>query len=159
MSTTRIRLRRGTAAQWSAANPVLALGEPGFETDTSRVKIGDNTTAWNALAYFTTPKSVTIAEPQPGDQFTLFRTEYPTTLSQVQAVVRGSSPSVTYEIRYAADRSAAGTLAIEPATVTSITNGDTATIQNMPIPAGRYVWLEVTAVSGTVSELNVSLEL
>ncbi len=159
MSTTRIRLRRGTAAQWTAANPVLALGEPGYELDTRRVKIGDGATAWTALAYFTTPKSVTIAEPQAGDEFTLFLTEYPTTLSQVQAVVRGASPSVTYEIRFAADRSAVGTLAIVPATVTSTTNGDTATIQNMPIPAGRYVWLRLTAVTGVVTELNVSLEL
>lgn len=159
MSTTRIRLRRGTAAQWAAANPVLALGEPGYETDTKRVKIGDGATAWAALAYFTTPKSITVAEPQGGDEFTLFFTEYPTTLSQVQAVVRGATPSVTYEIRFAADRSTAGTLAIVPATVTSTTNGDTATIQNMPIPAGRYVWLRVTGVSGVVSELNVSLEL
>ena len=159
MTSVRIRLRRGTAVQWTDANPVLALGEPGYETDTSRVKIGDGTTAWNALAYFTTPKSVTIAEPQPGDQFTLFFTEYPTTLSQVQAVVRGATPSVTYELRYASERDDVGTLAIEPATVTSTSAGDAAVIQNMPIPAGRYVWLEVIAVSGTVSELNVSLEL
>jgi len=159
MTSVRIRLRRGTAAQWTDANPVLALAEPGYELDTSRIKLGDGTTAWNELAYFTTPKSVTIAEPQPGDEFTLFLTEYPLTLSQVQAVVRGSSPSVTYEIRYDSDRSAAGTLGIEPATVTSTTNGDAAVIQNMPIPSGRYVWLEVTAVSGIVSELNVSLEL
>ncbi len=49
---TTIRLRRGTAAQWTAANPVLALGEPGFETDTNKLKAGDGTTAWNSLPYF-----------------------------------------------------------------------------------------------------------
>jgi hypothetical protein len=105
------------------------------------------------------PKSITIAEPQPGDQFTLFYTRYATTLSQVLAVVRGTVPSVTYELRYAAERDEVGTLAIEPATVTSTSGGDAATVQNMPIPPDRYVWLEVTAVSGTVSELNVSVEL
>jgi hypothetical protein len=50
MSTT-IQLRRGTAAQWTAANPVLNDGEPGFEDDTHKFKIGDGVTAWNALAY------------------------------------------------------------------------------------------------------------
>ena len=47
----KFRIRRDTAANWTAANPVLALGEPGLETDTRRVKYGDGTTAWNSLNY------------------------------------------------------------------------------------------------------------
>lgn len=48
---TQIQLRRGTAAQWTAANPVLAQGELGLETDTKLYKIGDGATLWNALDY------------------------------------------------------------------------------------------------------------
>jgi len=49
---TKIQVRRGTAAQWTSANPILAAGEWGFETDTKKFKIGDGTTAWNApLSY------------------------------------------------------------------------------------------------------------
>ena len=48
---TVIKLRRGTAAQWTSANPVLAAGEMGVETDTQRSKFGDGTTAWASLAY------------------------------------------------------------------------------------------------------------
>lgn len=48
---TQIQIRRGTAAQWTSANPTLAAGEWGFETDTKKGKIGDGTTAWNSLAY------------------------------------------------------------------------------------------------------------
>ncbi len=44
--------RRGTAAQWTAANPVLAAGEIGFETDTSKFKMGNGSSAWSALTYF-----------------------------------------------------------------------------------------------------------
>ena len=44
--------RRGTAAQWTAANPVLAAGEIGFETDTNQFKIGDGVNLWAALSYF-----------------------------------------------------------------------------------------------------------
>jgi hypothetical protein len=44
--------RRGTAAEWTSANTVLSAGEIGFETDTSKFKIGDGTTAWNSLPYF-----------------------------------------------------------------------------------------------------------
>lgn len=46
-----IKIRRGTAAQWTTANPTLAAGELGFETDTSRSKLGDGTTAWTSLGY------------------------------------------------------------------------------------------------------------
>ena len=48
----QIQLRRGTAAQWTSANPTLASGEVGVETDTNKQKIGDGTTAWTSLAYF-----------------------------------------------------------------------------------------------------------
>lgn len=51
---TRILLRRGTASQWRAANPVLAAGEPGFELDTGRHKIGDGHRAWDRLDAFVT---------------------------------------------------------------------------------------------------------
>jgi hypothetical protein len=44
-----IQARRGTAAAWASANPVLAAGEPGFVTDTGDVKYGDGVTAWNSL--------------------------------------------------------------------------------------------------------------
>ncbi len=46
---TTVVLRRGTAVEWSAANPVLLAGEPGYETDTGVFGIGDGSTAWNSL--------------------------------------------------------------------------------------------------------------
>jgi hypothetical protein len=46
-----IKQRRDTAANWTAANPVLALGEIGWETDTRKAKLGDGSTAFNSLAY------------------------------------------------------------------------------------------------------------
>ena len=46
-----IKFRRGTAAAWTAANPTLAIGEPGYETDTGLMKVGDGTTAWVSLDY------------------------------------------------------------------------------------------------------------
>jgi len=49
--TTRIKLRRDTAANWVSNNPILALGETGFETDTRMMKLGDGATHWNNLKY------------------------------------------------------------------------------------------------------------
>lgn len=48
---TTIKLRRGTSSSFSTNNPTLAAGEPAFETDTGKLKIGDGTTAYNSLAY------------------------------------------------------------------------------------------------------------
>lgn len=51
MPYQQLQFRRGTAAQWTAANPVLAEGEVGLETDTTQFKVGDGSTAWNSLSY------------------------------------------------------------------------------------------------------------
>lgn len=48
---TKIQLRRDTAANWSTNNPTPSAGEPCFETDTGKLKIGDGATAYNNLAY------------------------------------------------------------------------------------------------------------
>lgn len=53
MDNIQLQLRRDTTAHWIAVNPVLAMGEPGIETDfLRRMKIGDGVTAWNALPVF-----------------------------------------------------------------------------------------------------------
>lgn len=48
---TQIQIRRGTASQWTSANPTLASGEFGYETDTGKFKIGNGSTAWASLSY------------------------------------------------------------------------------------------------------------
>ena len=64
-----ILLRRGTAAEWAASNPILLEGEVGVETDTKKLKVGDGLTAWTSLPYITlTPTAAaslyaTIANP------------------------------------------------------------------------------------------------
>ncbi len=44
--------RRGTAQQWTDADPRLESGEIGFETDTNQFKIGDGVNSWSDLSYF-----------------------------------------------------------------------------------------------------------
>lgn len=46
-----IQLRRGTAAEWTSADPILADGEVGHETDTGKQKVGNGTQPWSALSY------------------------------------------------------------------------------------------------------------
>jgi len=47
----QIQLRGGTAAEWAAANPILAEREFVIETDTSKSKIGNGVDHWNDLPY------------------------------------------------------------------------------------------------------------
>jgi hypothetical protein len=53
MPAVTIQLRRDTAANWTSANPTLAQGEWGYETDTNKIKIGNGSTAWASLPYGT----------------------------------------------------------------------------------------------------------
>ena len=46
------QFRRGTASEWTLDNPILHAGEPGFESDTGRLKMGDGVNTWLALDYF-----------------------------------------------------------------------------------------------------------
>jgi len=48
-----ILLRRGTAAEWTASNPILLEGEVGVETDSKKLKVGDGLTVWASLPYIT----------------------------------------------------------------------------------------------------------
>ena len=49
-SKTRIQFRRGTAAEFASADPVLASGEPAFAVNTNTLKIGDGETAYSSLS-------------------------------------------------------------------------------------------------------------
>ena len=46
-----IKFKRGKSTTWQTKNLLLLDGEPGFEIDTLRLKIGDGKTKWNDLPY------------------------------------------------------------------------------------------------------------
>lgn len=48
---TRIQNKYDPAAEWTANNPILLVGEIGFESDTGKFKIGDGEHTWIELAY------------------------------------------------------------------------------------------------------------
>ncbi len=56
--------RRGTAAQWTAANPILAAGEIGFETDTNKFKMGNGSSTWGNLQYFANAADLIDGAPE-----------------------------------------------------------------------------------------------
>ena len=64
MSFTVIQPRRNTAAGAAASNPIMAVGERGFETDTRKWKTGDGTTTWNNLPYDADMSDIAIRSKQ-----------------------------------------------------------------------------------------------
>ena len=108
------------------------------------------------------PQVATIASPAAGVTRILLRAPQQLTISRVNAVLSGgTSPSVSYLLRHGADVSAAGTaITTDPLTATSTTTGSANTSFQVPdIPAGHWLWLQVTSVSGSPAGLTVSIEL
>lgn len=47
---TRIQIRRDTAANWDSNNPVLAIGEIGFDITNNQLRVGDGIKTWGQLS-------------------------------------------------------------------------------------------------------------
>ena len=105
------------------------------------------------------PKSLAILNPTTAEKVALFFTTTSQTFTQIRSLVAGTSPSVTFSIRYGTDFSAAGTEVVTSGiTVTNATTGlSTTTFNNATVPANNFVWLTTSATSGTVTQLAVSL--
>ena len=72
----QVQLRHDTAANWLLANPVLASGEFGYETDTNKNKVGNGVQAWVALAYYGIgpigPQGVSVANWDGGTPTSIY---------------------------------------------------------------------------------------
>ena len=103
--------------------------------------------------------ALTIPSPGASENATMFYTHGGFVVSAIRAVLVGSSsPSVTYTVKYGADRTSGTEVKTGGSTVTSTTTGtEVTTFNSAAIPANQWVWVETTAQSGTVSSINVSL--
>jgi len=106
-------------------------------------------------------KSITIERPAVNNDLTWFYTNQAITITEVESVVRGTADaSGSFAIRYAANRSLAGT----ELTATAITCVDrtigqiTTSFAAANIPVDNWVWIAVSGVSGVAtSQLGVTM--
>jgi hypothetical protein len=49
----KIQIRRDTTTNWAAVDPILSEGELGLDTTLDKIKIGDGTSHWSALSFYT----------------------------------------------------------------------------------------------------------
>ena len=48
----KIKIRRGSTADWEASNPVLELGEIAADTTKHLLKVGNGSSTWKVLPYY-----------------------------------------------------------------------------------------------------------
>lgn len=104
-------------------------------------------------------KVLRLLSPSVAQKQAYFFTENGLTVSRLRAAIKGAAPSVTWTLRFASTLDAVGTEVITGGTTTNdTTNGsDDILFTNAAIPANSFVWLDVTAVGGTVAELSVTV--
>lgn len=104
-------------------------------------------------------KAITIEAPTASEDLSVFFTERAITITEMRAVVRGSTPSITWTIRHAADRAAAGIEVVTGGTTTTsqTTGSDVTSFDDATIPADSFVWLETTARTPVVAEMSVTI--
>jgi hypothetical protein len=82
--------KSNTRSQWATVNPVLLAGEPGLESDTENLKIGDGKTTWSGLPYFGTPGYWGSFWDETSQVAALANTAYSIKLRQVDTASRGT---------------------------------------------------------------------
>jgi len=80
----KIQNRADTKLNWETYNPILAIGEIGYDLDSNAIKIGDGIKHWLELPYITnangmTPPCITTEQrdaiPSPTLGLTIFNTD------------------------------------------------------------------------------------
>lgn len=150
----QIQFRRGTAAQWTAANPVLAIGEPGYETDTGKFKVGDGSTTWNSLIY---------GSGKDGNNATLVVDTANVVAPNISPTVVNQGTTSAANLKFSLPRaytvvanSTTTLTAGSPATVTN--SGNTTDIKlDFSIPAGANGSIGNTGNTGPISPKGVSI--
>lgn len=141
MTATTIRVqmaqRKDTAANWTAANPILLSGEIGYETDTKKFKIGNGSTAWNSLAYLPIPDgsgNLTITgNLEIGSTGSL--TFEGSTADGFETTLAVTNPT--------ADR----TITLPDVTGTVVTTGDTGSVTSTMIANGTIVDADISSTA------------
>jgi hypothetical protein len=158
MGTTNIELVVGDYVEfWIDSTSSFSVNASWYTLNNFQItKIGDSSVVNNIVAQ-TLNRGLTLEEPTVNDDITIFRTDVAIVIQEVIAVSTGTSSDTTYDIKYSTDRSAAGTSLVSSEQTTSVSTGDVAIINNTNIPANSYVWLEVSAASGTDVYLNLDI--
>jgi hypothetical protein len=137
---TRMQQRRGTASQWTSANPILNAGEMGWESDTNKFKIGDGTNHWADLDYFIDVNST--VNPAFGSSITFEGA----TSDSFETTLAVTDPTADRTITFP---DATGTVALTSDITVSASSTNTF--------SNKSISLASNTVTGTTAEFNTAL--
>jgi len=105
-------------------------------------------------------KTIALEFPGASENIVIFRAPEAMRIVSARAALVGSaSPSVTFSVNSGTDRSSLGVTHIASQAITNTTTGTQLTLSTPNIPASSWVCLVSTAQSGTVTELDISLQV
>ena len=137
---TRMQQRRGTASQWTSANPILNAAEMGWESDTNKFKIGDGTNHWADLDYFIDANST--VNPSFGSSIVFEGA----TANDFETTLAITDPTADRTITFP---DAAGTVALTSDITVSASSTNTF--------SNKSISLASNTVTGTTAEFNTAL--
>ncbi len=119
-----IQIRRDTAANWTATDPILAVGEIGYETNTGKLKIGDGLTIWSLIIYYSSA---------------------PLSTNQIDAITGSNTPSSLNVFATMLDIAGLVTTyaGLSDVNLTSLSNGET-----VKYDSGTGMWINTSFPSG-----------
>lgn len=165
----QIQIRRDTAANWTAVNPVLAQGEIGQELDTGRFKIGNGTTAWNSRIYasFGTEEWLWLACSDETSALTTgtakitFRMPFAATLLAVRANVKTAPTGaiLIVDINEEGTSLLSTKLSIDATERTSTTAATAAVISDPVLIDDAEMTIDIDQVGSTVAGVGLKVGL
>lgn len=155
----QMQQRRGTAAQWTSSNPVLASGEFGYESDTGKLKVGDGSTSWASLAYYTGGAVDTSTNQSIGGIKTFTGTvNLPTATTKVgnTSLIQGGTVNITLPTLAGTliGTGDSGTIATAMLANSSSTSTGVTYAKMQYVSAQYRVHGRITAAAGVVEELT-----
>ena len=153
-----IKLRRDTYQHWYDRNPVLASGEPGFDTTNNKLKIGNGTAAWQDLPYLTDETGSNSTDRLVSGDYTLLLTSNSdlTVPGTIKSAV-GTSYIDIYDSNITVQSSPGITWQFDPSGIVRTSNTFTKTsISNITTTAPTVVW---TATEDFISGVKLQIQV
>jgi len=107
----------------------------------------------------TLSKGVFVAFPTSADTVDVWQTPVAITITSLKAILRGTSPSVTYNIAFGTNIQSPTAVFTSDITCTSFTTGcsNSSGFNDATIPAGSFIWVYTTATSGTIRAIAFTI--
>jgi len=160
MSTVRIQVRRGTAAQWTSIDPVLEAGEIGFESDTNKFKFGNGTDDWSLLTYAapgytdfqnTLDDYLAVGLRGTANGVAALDSSKNVIVPGASIIVEGATDNTNETTLTVVDPTADRTITFQDATGTVVLRDSTDTLTNKSISLGS------NTITSTLAQLNTAV--